>query len=39
MLNSLNVAVEGNIDRVGNEEMARRMTWGLENQGEENNNE
>lgn len=39
MLNSLNVAVEGNIDAVGNEEMARRMTWGLENQEEENNNE
>ena len=39
MLNSLNVAVEGNIDRVGNDEMARRMRWGAENQEEENNNE
>lgn len=39
MLNSLFAAVEGNIDNVGNEEIARRMRWGIENQEEGNNNE
>lgn len=39
MINSLFAAVEGNIDNVGNDEMARRMRWGVENQEEGTNNE